>query len=239
MRAQLYLYDSLRQSFKDSIRLFIETYSTRIAPVFDNIDEEAREAAQKYYEEMGTFFNPDYHDPGDFAEQAWERGYDYYDGLSLMQYNTRLMWVATLYQFWEQQVRKFLYEEITRTHTIPDKHGNETPYEKFCTKGIDDIKEYFLYFNQDLEMLDAWESLNELRLVANVIKHGPGWSATELQKLRPDFFVSEITNVNLIELYKNTLNDRVLNIKDKDFIRYGEALIQFWDELPERLYSKE
>ena len=40
-----------------------------------------------------------------------------------MKYNTKLMWISTLYQFWEQQVRKFIYEEVTKTHKFIDKKG--------------------------------------------------------------------------------------------------------------------
>lgn len=149
---------------------------------------------------MGRYFNPDYHDPSDFAEEAWEAGIEHYEGTALMKYNTRLMWISTLYQFWEQQVRKFIYEEVTRTHSFIDKKGKEILFKQFCTRGIDDIKEAFLGFDQDLEKLGSWERINELRLLANVIKHGAGWSATQLKLLRPDFFKDSSLNYNLLDL---------------------------------------
>jgi hypothetical protein len=231
LRAQLYLYDNLRNSFQEPFRLYIDTFIHKILPVFSNIDEEARKVAKEHFKSLGRNFNPDYHDEGDFAEQAWEKGLDYYDGMSLMQYNTRLMWVSTLYQFWEQQVRKYLFEEINRTHEIGS-------FKDFCAKGIPQIKKVFLEFEQDLESLSSWEDINELRLLANVIKHGDGGSASQLQKLRPDFFKNEISDTNLLELYKNTLTNIVLNVKDEDYTRYCESLIEFWDELPERMYVK-
>lgn len=40
-------------------------------------------------------------------------------------------------------------------------------------------------------------------------------------------------------LYKTTLNDTVLNVDDNEFQTYCEAINQFWDELPERMYAKE
>ncbi|NLY82456.1 MAG: hypothetical protein GX078_06730 [Clostridiales bacterium] len=73
-----------------------------------------------------------------------------------MQYNMRLMWISTLYQFWEQQVRKFIFEEVTRTHKFIDKKGKEVDFAAFCTRGIDDIKDEFYEFGQDLEKLNSW-----------------------------------------------------------------------------------
>jgi hypothetical protein len=238
MKAQLYLYDSLRRKFQKSIELFNDTYTNRINPIFKNIEEESEAIAKKRYEELGRYFNPDYHDPSDFAENAWETGLEYYENMDLMKYNTKLMWISTLYQFWEQQVRKFIYEEVTRTHKFIDKKGNEILFKGFCTKGIEDIKEEFLEFNQDLDKLNCWTKVNELRLLANVIKHGDGWSASQLKVLRPDFFKSDFSSYDLLDLYKTTLNKLVLNIDDDELQKYCNALIEFWEVLPERMYSK-
>ena len=165
--------------------------------MFENIEEESEAIAEERYQELGRYFNPDYHDPSDFAEDAWEAGLEHYEGMALMKYNTRLMWISTLYQFWEQQVRRFIYEEVTRTHRFIDKKGNGVLFKDFCTRGINDIKEEFSGFNQDLEKLRSWTKINELRLLANVIKHGDGWSATQLKGLRPDFFKDNLLNVNV------------------------------------------
>lgn len=238
MRAQLYLYEPLRLKFKAPYRLYIDTYTRRIAPVFDNIEEEAKQIADEHFRKMGAYFNPDYHDEGDFAEAAWEKGLEHFEGLSLIRYNTKLMWFSTMYQFWEQQVRKFLFEEISRTHKMYDKKNNEITFKSFCTRGIDEIMEVFLKFNYNLETLTIWSDIDELRLLANVIKHGEGRSASQLEQLKPRYFKSQVSSSNLLELYKSTLTEVVLNIDELDFIRYGEALIKFWDELPERMYSQ-
>lgn len=237
VKAQLYLYDSLRREFQKPIELFRDTYLNKINPIFNNIEEEANDMAEKRFQELGESFNPDYHDPADFAEDAWEAGLEYYEGMALMKYNMKLMWISTLYQFWEQQVRKFIYEEVTSTHIFIDKKGNEVSFKDFCVKGIEGIKEEFLGFNQDLEKLKCWTKINELRLLVNVIKHGDGWSATRLKELRPGFFKTDFLNYDLLDLYKTTLNELVLNVGDNEFRGYCEALIEFWDELPERMYS--
>jgi len=183
MPAMLYLYSKLRTSFKNPYELFIKTYINRIAPVFSTIEHEADKIRDDYYQELGNYFDPENDNESDYAELAMEKGFNYYEGMSLMQYNTKLMWISTVYEFWERQIRKYLYDEITHIHKFYNKKGNECDYKDFCTKGIDNIKEEFLWFNYDMELQDSWKDINELRLLTNVIKHGDGWSATELQKL--------------------------------------------------------
>ena len=153
-----------------------------------------------------------------------------------IQYNMRLM-ISTLYQFWNSKLENLSWRS-DETHKFIDKKGNDVGFAGFCTRGIDDIKEEFNEFGQDLEKLSSWSKIEELRLLANVIKHGDGWSATKLKQLRPDFFDSGGISTDLLDLYKTTLGERVLNIDDSEYETYCDAITQFWDELPDVLYSK-
>jgi len=238
MRAQLYLDNRIRKMLKEPFETFAKTYHERVIPIFSSLEEESQAIADEKYEDLGRYFNPENDDPADYAEMAWEAGLEHYESMSLMQYNMRLMWISTLYQFWEQQVRKFVFEEVTRTHKFIDKKGNDVDFAGFCTRGIDDIKEEFNEFGIDLEKLNSWSRIEELRLLANVIKHGEGWSATKLKELRPDYFDAGIISTDLLDLYKTTLGERVLNIDDSEYEIYCDAIIQFWDELPEVMYSR-
>ncbi|MGE7916968.1 hypothetical protein EYB33_19105 [Lysinibacillus sphaericus] len=235
--AQLYLYQKLRERFQKPYDYYLDVYLNKIAVVFNNLEEEANEMAQSHYDELGQYFDPDSHDYEDFADMAFEKGLEYYEAVSLVRYNNKLMWISTIYQFWEQQVRKFLFDEIKHSGiTLLTKKGKEIEFSSFCTRGINDIKEQFRGFGRDLEKMLCWETIEELRLLANVIKHGDGGSAIELEELRPDFFISEVTENNLMKVHRTVLNEQVLNVKDSDFIKYKEALQSFWEELPERLY---
>lgn len=127
MRAQLYLDNRIRKILKEPFETFAKTYLERVIPIFSSLEEESQAIADEKYNALGRYFNPESDDPADYAEMAWEAGLEHYESMSLMQYNMRLMWISTLYQFWEQQVRKFVFEEVTRTHTFIDKKGNEIP----------------------------------------------------------------------------------------------------------------
>jgi len=236
--AQLYLYPKLRKRFQNPYEYYLDVYFNKVAVVFNNLEEEADELAQRHYEELGQYFDPDRHDESDFANSAFEKGLEYYEAVSLVKYNNQLMWIATMYQFWEQQVRKFLFDEIKHSgYTLFDEGGTEITFEQYCIN-FGQIKDEFTSFGQNLEELNCWSTIKELRLLANVIKHGEGRASTELEMIRPGFFKSEITKSNLMKSYRTVLNEQVLNIQDSDFIKYKEALQSFWEELPERLYCE-
>ncbi|WP_301107116.1 hypothetical protein [Sporosarcina sp.] len=239
VKAQLYLYQKLREKFQKPYDYYHEVYLNKITVVFDNLEEEADKIAQRHYEELGQYFDPDRHDYEDFADVAYEKGIEYYEAISLIRYNNQLMWISTLYQFWEQQVRKFLFDEIKSSGiTLCTKKGKEIEFSRFCTRGIKDIKEQFLRFGQDIEQLSCWQTIDELRLLANVIKHGEGVSTNDLEKLRPDIFKSGVLDNNLMKMHRTVLNEQVLNVKYMDFVMYKDALQSFWGELPEGLYCE-
>jgi len=238
MKARLYFDNYIRKELKEPFEIFLKTYDEKVVPIFSTLDIESETIADQKYNDLGRYFDPERDDPEDYAEMAWEAGLEHYESMSLMQYNMRLMWISTLYQFWEQQVRKFLFEEVTRTHQFLDKNGNTILFSSFCAKGIDEIKEVFNEFGQDIMKLNSWLKIEELRLLANVIKHGDGWSASRLKLLRPDFFESEFASTDLLDLYKTTLGERVLNIEDSEYKIYCDAIILFWYELPDVMYSK-
>ncbi|MCU5742896.1 hypothetical protein OCC47_16345 [Bacillus cereus] len=225
----------LRKDLQRPYELYLKTYTDRISPVFDNVKQEAEDVAQNAYRDLTKNVNPEYCDPGDFADDAWQFGIDYYENVSLMRYNTQLMWISTMYQFWEQQVRKFLHKEMTRSgYQYLDKNQKEVEYKDFCTN-INKIKTFFLAYQVDITTLPCWNKLNELRLLANVIKHGPGGSAEELKNIRPDLFDSPHLSTNLLDLYQTTLNDVVINLKDHDLETYANSLSDFWEQLPDSM----
>lgn len=181
MRSQLYLWSKLREKKIEEILLFKTTFKERVFPVFSNIEKEADNISNDFYDSAMNTYYIDYDDidPADIAENATEIGVDYYEKYSLMRYNTLAMWISMLYEFWEQQVRKFLYDE--------EIHSFKIEFKNFCTSGIQDIKEEFRYHNINIEKLRCWVIINELRLVCNTLKHGDGRSARELKNIRPRF----------------------------------------------------
>lgn len=165
-----------------------------------------------------------------FKDLDLENNIDICEMKSLMKYRYLAFNITLLHQLWEQQTINFIQKEIENDGYKFDGGMN-----------IKDIKEIFKLYGLDITMLESWNTLEELRLVSNVIKHGEGWAAKNLRKIRPDIFEVEIDYrskyfYDKLKTYKSTLLEETLNIKVNDFERYKNGIIKFWDELPEFLY---
>ena len=77
-----------------------------------------------------------------------------------------------------------------------------------------------------------------MSLLCNVIKHGEGPSAKELRKIKPTLFKQE-HGTEYMKTFKTTLLEVTLRVDEKTLQNYSEALLSFWDEIPERNYSDE
>ena len=230
MKSQLYLPEAKRKHFKSEISNFVEIYSQKLLPVFKDIESDADKYADDFYDNsMNQPGCDDSMDPGSIAETATEEGIEYYSYLKLGKYNLTATWHATLYQMWEQQTRRFLFQEISRVYN--------NQFETFCTS-LSEIKKKFKFNNIDLESFSSWSQINELYLLCNVIKHGGGCSEKKLRKIKPALFKQE-DNMDYMKTFMTTLLEETLNINEMTLHRYKEDLLAFWDEIPERSYSDE
>ncbi len=230
MKSQLYLLETMRISLKSDISDFVKIYFQKLLPVFKDIERDADKIRDDYYNNiMSQPACGDSFDPASIAETARDEGIDYYLYLSLGKYNLTATWHATLYQVWEQQSRRFLFQEISCVYNIP--------FETFCIN-MSKIKEKFKFYNIDIESFSCWPQINELSLLCNVIKHSDGCSAKKLRKIKPTLFKQE-DGTDHMEIFKTTLLEETLNLNEMTLQNYTEALLSFWDEIPERNYSDE
>jgi len=230
MKSQLYLPKIMREILKSQISDYVGIYSQKLLPVFKEIERDADKHANDFFDNsMSQPASGDSFDPASIAETARDEGIDYYLYLSLGKYNLTATWHATLYQVWEQQTRRFLFQEISCVHNIP--------FEKFCTN-LSELKEKFRFHNVDIESFSCWSQISELSLLCNVIKHGEGPSAKELRKIKPMLFKQE-HGTEYMKTFKTTLLEVTLRVDEKTLQNYSEALLSFWDEIPERNYSDE
>lgn len=235
MRSQLYLPEMTRQHLKDKLQSFVRIYTQKLLPVFKDIESEADSLANEFYDTfMSQPADDDYIDPSSIAEHATDLGIEHYSFLSLGKYNLTATWHATLYQLWEQQVRLFLFREIS--------HVKILEFKSFCMT-IGEIKATFACHNVNVHRFVAWPKVDELRHLCNVIKHGDGSSAKKLHEFNPAVFRREPTlfeegkHIDFFEIYKTTLLEETLSIDQMTLEKYKEALLSFWDELPERNFS--
>ena len=228
MKSQLYVPEHTRLFLKGEISSYVDIFFQKLLPVFNDIESAADKYANDFYDNfISQPAYDEYVDPSAIAEHALNIGIEHYSYLRLGKYNLTVSWHATLYQLWEQQSRLFLFREMS--------HVNKIEFKTFCTK-LSKIKDSYKIHNVDIEHFLCWPQIKELCLLCNVIKHGDGESARRLRKINPTLFKQEAT-FDYMEIYKTTLLQETLNINDVTLNCYREALLSFWDEIPERNYS--
>lgn len=228
-KSQLYLDEGRRMYFKEHIKVFREFYLEKLYPNFENIEVDAEKYAQEKFKQLSSAVKSPAIDFSDIAEKALDESIQFYENFNIVHYTFIASSIASLYVIWEQQTRKFLYDEIS--------HDSHIDFENFCTNGMRGIKNNFNNFDIDLTTFACWDELEELRLLNNVIKHGDGNSANDLNDLNEDLFKKDLFVDSVKENLDTTILEENLNISKKDFIRYSEVIIQFWSEVPERAYA--
>lgn len=238
-KAQLYLYKYQREHFIKEITQIKELYFERIEPVFADTEGNAKQYEENLHQAASRSIvngEIDNNDMADLSTWIMEQGYDRYTILEIMKYRTLAMWISCMCQVWEQQISLFLKKEF-KTEQLELVGDKGQPIVDFK---IDQLWEIFRQFQVEVKSLQCWSKINEMRQLVNVIKHGGGPSASKLKTIRPDFFDTgnEFMLTDGMTKYGVTLLDTTLTITNQDFIDYFNAVIQFWTELPERMYEK-
>ena len=110
------------------------------------------------------------------------------------------------------------------------------------------LKERLKVKGFDITFLPSWQKIEELRLVANTIKHAEGDSAMQLRNIRPDLFkhfifridneifdFSKLTETLHLNPIYHPLGGQDIFVGVADYEIYSKTLVQFWDELYQAL----
>lgn len=138
-------------------------------------------------------------DPADWGEEAREQALDYYQLLLNLRQSMLNLIAAGLYHLYEQHRNKVENLLTEQGRTLPS-----------------------------LRKLDGWTKVDELRLLANTVKHGNGGSAKKLQRLRPDLFIPSASRSGLTE---NPLGGTDLFVTEADIQSYRDAIRELWESL--------
>ena len=171
-------------------------------------------------------------DPADFADAAHEAGLNYYMIVTGIRQGIINMFAAGLYHAYEQQLLFFHREELL-------------PYEQQHDKSKLKISRAMeLLSNRGIESssFKSWPVVDELRLVANTVKHAEGDAAEQLRKRRPDLFKAPQLKDNELGDFTQSGHPIYLPMVGEDLFvqvddlkKYRDALVQFWNELGDLL----
>ena len=214
------------------IDIFAQCLTEHVLPAFANIDSEAEKVSNSEYERLINARYSDEHDVTDLAERAEEKGADFYMEMSNMAQGIRNLFTSGVWHLFVQQLLFFHRKELL------DQEDENKPGLLTLKK----VKECFEKQGIQLERLNSWAKLMELRRVANAVKHADGESATELKTLRPGLFTSPMTLGPVIKCDRTPiftpLAGEGIYVSVEDFNSYIAAIKAFWSELREAVLKQ-
>lgn len=233
MHALLQMWGPFRQSLIDQHLFYMEQARKRLLSQFENIEEEASIAAEKWFEEHGTRFDPDRHDVGDFYEASHEVGIEFYQLLSDMRDQTRLSVVAGMFHEWDKQLRDWLTKEIRHWHQ------GDIVKAKVWSANFECIADLLESFGWKIRGKEYFDQLNACRCVVNVYKHGNGNSLDELKRKYPEYIVAPYTIIDEFFPSMDWLDHTYIKVSDDQLQAISDAILAFWQDVPEQLSDHE
>jgi hypothetical protein len=222
----------LIEQFSSQVSATVDSIERRVLPTFEDIDQEAEKVAERAWERFMSLPGTGDEDPGDFAEAAEEAGVSHYMLLHGIRQGILNLFAAALFHLFEQQAVMFLrIELLSLKGDIESRLFSMAEFKKqLAERGIDIAK------------FSSWLKLDELRLVANTVKHAEGDSAQKLRAKRPDLFQhpwlkgrfdlfsGASTRPAFLPLAGQDIYISLADIKD-----YRNAILTFWREFGEAL----
>lgn len=116
----LYFNPYYKETFTRIYDVLIDTHNRTYEAMYKEIKENPEKIAESYLEEANETipnnYNHEYDDGSEYYEQIESYVVDRMQEQSLMHYQFELMSLSNLYQVFEQQLRKWLFEEMTQHH---------------------------------------------------------------------------------------------------------------------------
>lgn len=206
--------------FQSQIRHYQVSVTERLLPAFANLENDAEEFGRQETKRMEKLVAPEM-DYGDFAEIIHDRTIDYYVSLSSVRQGMVNLLSAGLYHLFEQQVMQFVDASAYKPA------GNKSLFVSFT--------EILAVQKCSADTLPHWDLLrNELRLVANTVKHGPGNSANNLATRRPNLFLSpSLRTDDVLDTCGDYATSPVAGdgffLTPENFAVYASGIVEFWD----------
>lgn len=217
--------------FVPQIRALIDTLGDRLLPAFDNLEAEAQRKSDEEYERLGSLPASEDVDMGDLAEKAMEAGAAHYQMMAGLRQGLQNMFAAALYHLYEQQVMLFHRREV-----LDLREENNAALFKHSV-----FRKRLLRHGVDVKSFASWPLIDELRLVANTVKHAEGDSASDLHSRRPELFIAPqmaglpfLGSKAVARVFQPVMGED-LYVSVDDIRRYANAVEQFWAELSDAM----
>lgn len=213
---------------------FSQVVIKRLLPTFDTFGVEALKHGEECFRGKAAGLDPldsdQYEAAAYFADKAMDETFAFADMLVAMYFASVGLYSVGLFHLFEQHFTD-LPLEILGAHT----YSKEIKLKEVRNWLKADV-------SIDVTAFTSWSTIDELRIVANTIKHAEGGSATILRSRRPDLFVHPAEREGSISpatpfksRIRKPLFGEDLYLTTDDFSRYSEGVISFWFELADAM----
>jgi len=208
------------------IGVFETCVMEELLAVFSNLEGRADAIADEEYERMGSVPADQmlYWGPSEVAEWATWKGQAFFNTMVGLRQTTLNLFSAGLLHLLEQQL------------AMPCRDAAFTVAPPEDTKLQVLVAWYERYFHFKLTSLSDWSLVDELRLVANTVKHGEGRSATQLRQRRPQLFQHPVARSMGLQAstdrkIRHPLSGDDLYVTAEAFQEYSHAARRFFDDI--------
>ena len=118
IRNSLFWAHRIKVYFLPGIDFFERCLKERIIPAFDSIEKEADKVAQEAFENPSEYIDPEYYDPADAADDAFEKGLEYYEWMTGMLHGVIKLFAAGLYHLADEIRQTIAIEKIRQAFTV-------------------------------------------------------------------------------------------------------------------------
>jgi len=206
----------------------VDAFLNRLVPTFATAEAEAEALTNELWKaSRSRSYDSNGLDESDIAEAVQEAGGERYLNLKEMEQGILNCCALFLYDLFEQHLMHFHRQEL-----LGWLDRNEI---RLFTH--DEVRRRFESHGLSVKSCASWPKLEELRHLANTLKHGEGKSSRELTELTPYLF----THPSLIDdgTHVKCQSHRVYtpHLGDEIFVTaahvrgYAEAIERFWLEL--------
>jgi hypothetical protein len=228
----LQLWSGHRDKVLAELKFYRDQAEKRVLNQFSDIEAEAEDFSHQEYERMGQYFDPDRHDPSDFAEAAWEKGIDHFMLLQDLQKQMLVGLIAGMYHEFEKQLREWLQREFAHSFRM------EKLEPRIWSQDIGKIFDLLESCGWKIRNKRFFGIIDSCRLIVNVFKHGNGKSLDDLKASYPQFLRTTFSGDDL-PTFPEKAEHSDLEVTADDFDKFYQGFRQFWEFVPkETMFSE-
>lgn len=225
---------TIRTEFVPQINAIVDVLQQRLLPNIqeEKINAESERIADDEWERYMSIPGTGEEDPADFADRALDAGVSHCSLMLGIRQGMLNLFAVALYHAFEQQIMWFHRKNVLNI----DEENKQKLFK------MSEFQSRMETLGIDLQNFPSWSKINdELRLVANTVKHAEGGSSHQLRQKRPDLFKpphllssSLLSGAPAIPLYQPMIGDG-LYVSIDDIKDYRDHLVRFWQELADSL----